>query len=296
MPSMHKGTLSTPRSSQTLPYIRTAAYSSPKRTPGVYAPTVAKRCDVLTTNATTILDLYEDWMERLQTPEADMQEDLDQQLNRYWDSFSSSKKHQVLAKRDVYEHFLDPLAVMRSNDVEADSELGEEVGQAITAVNRATFVHYVAQLPFRDSSTSTSTDSARWTLHRFASYLEQASVSRWPIREISELLAARRDFLKRIATRRPKVGFTLDDLHLFNDLTTQIAIYYLWEYRREENAGKRAKMVKTKLNEMFELGSVTEALALGIVPGSDVLDALEDEHAKIVEVRRERVSTGQSCS
>jgi hypothetical protein len=207
--------LSTPRSSQSLAQIRNSSQDLTPKRAAFLGSTVEKRFEALGEYAGSILNFYQDYANRLTLPGLHLADAMDQQLDRYWNMFHSSRKNQVFPSKSNEDDFLESSVVLQANTIDPDSELAIEIIDKITTANRATFVHYVAQLPFRLPSSTLSPETQPWSVNKLVEYLSQGKHERWPMRNVDELLLARKEFFKKIVPSRRKVLVTLDDLHLF---------------------------------------------------------------------------------
>jgi len=255
--------------------------SSPKRTPGSFKPTVQKRFDALKDNSISVLDFYQDLAERLGATKTELDDEMDHELGQYWAIFQLSKKCQVYSNKVVQDFFLDPLEVAKANRVDSETDLEKEVTRTVREINRATFVHFVSQVPFRESPSSETQDGRTLTVKEFADYLSSDESSAWPIRDILELIAARNEFISKIVTKAPQVLVTVDDLCLFFEISTQIVIHYLWKYEAEEkNAAKRKNLVVKKTEELLAYDVLIDSLQKNLDP----LDETEKQALKIIEL------------
>jgi hypothetical protein len=279
--------VTTPRSSGTLGQIRNSSQEhTPKRTPVFKGPTVDQRFEMLLDNSKTILSFYQNYVERLAEPEIELAADMDHQIARYWDIFSTTKKHHVFPMKVNEEEFFDTISVLEGNTVDPTSELAVEIIDNINEANRATFVHLVAQLPFQLSSPLSSSEYSHWTVDKLNDYLSQDMHDRWPIRDIEELMLARKEFFKKIVPHRRKVLVTLDDLHLYLDLCTQVAVYYLWEYVNVRTAKERQNKIDKELSYIFSVNPVVDAFEEG-----EARDLIEATYEKMAKDRVKRVSS-----
>ncbi|UZJ54159.1 hypothetical protein CBS101457_003479 [Exobasidium rhododendri] len=233
--------------------------ASPKRTPS--KPSVQQRFESVNLNATAVLDFYADVAQRLSAEEIELEEDMDDEMNRCWELFQTSKKHQVFAKHTVQSDFLDEDEVSKGNELKEVGKEARTVGSLVRLINRAVFVHYIAQLPFQSPTSTPSKQGKKWTVDKFRSYVSSKEAFDWPILDISTLESARKDFLTKVVNHREKILVTIDDLYLFYDISTQIIIYYLAEDFDDKQKIDRSA-AKRRVDELYSPDLITESLLL----------------------------------
>lgn len=169
------------------------------------------RCELLASTASDLLAAYEDARQRLE--QDGYFEQLQALLLRKWSALDTLKNNELLAAVCALppSNFLDTSALFRAAGLSEDDEAGRVLASTVQIINRATFVHFIYQLPMQSRPNET----------RAGDY------QRWPLRSLGELVDARRAFWRHIAPKHEDVQLTDDEVMLYLDLTRQIIIEHL---------------------------------------------------------------------
>lgn len=174
--------------------------------------------------ASEVLQFYQTVFDRLNGGNLG---DLQWELQRCWKPFEAYKNNQISApSRHIRNaHFLEIDSLLQAHDVRPDSHIWTLFTRTIEIINHATFVHYIYQIPQLPEGTPPLHHEEMTTYNLLRSF--EAGES-WPIRQISELIDARRAFWRYIVPRcEHEIHISDDEMMLFLDLSRQILLLFM---------------------------------------------------------------------